>query len=62
MGYDWVYDNYSGNDLKNLIQNKNVKYMYCDVRTIDTAADIKPYLKKLIMERGSVKVWELEAK
>lgn len=61
MGYAWVYDNYAGQDLQNLIDNKGVQYMYCSVRTIDTAADIRLLLKRLVMQRGVVKVWELQS-
>lgn len=61
-GYLWYCDTYPAADLRLLIDEKQVKYMYCTVRTIDSAADIQPFLKRLILQRGSVKVWELQTK
>jgi hypothetical protein len=48
-------------DMKNLIEQKHVRYLYCDTRGVDSAADIQPFLKRLIMQRGSYKVWELQS-
>lgn len=59
-GYAWCCDTYSADSLRKLIDKNGVRYMYCTVRTIDSAADIQPFLKRLILQRGSVKVWELQ--
>jgi hypothetical protein len=46
--------------IKDMIQNKNVKYMYSNSRKIDTAAAVQPYLDSLILQRGTIKVFKLK--
>jgi hypothetical protein len=59
-GYFYMTDTCNPIDVKFLVEAKNVKYLYCTVRSLDSAQSMLPFLKRLVMQRGSVKVWELQ--
>jgi len=56
----WAFDNdlINAQSLKEMI-NKGAQYLYSDSRNIDTNKDISPFLDKLILERGSIRVYSL---
>lgn len=59
-GYSFSTDTFNPVDMKYLIEDKKTAYMYCNIRSVDSAASLQPFLKRLVMKRGSVKVWELQ--
>jgi len=57
----WAYhdDNLTANDLKEDI-NKGAKYLYTDSEKINSDKSIHPFLEKLILEKGSIRIYKLK--
>lgn len=60
MGYVFNVDKLDIDWIDDLVRNHDVRYMYSDSRNTDTADSFQPYIKRLITQKGSVKVFELE--
>jgi len=58
-GWRFQKDDLSVNVLKSFI-NDGAEYFYSDSRAIDEAEEIQPFLKKIILKKGSVHVFELQ--
>jgi hypothetical protein len=60
MGYVFYNDYLPWNWMEDMILNKSIHYMYSDSRKIDEDPLFQKYIKKEIMEAGSVRVFELK--
>lgn len=58
-GWAFNNDNLTANDLKEDI-SKGAKYLYTDSRKIDSDISIQPFLEKLILEKGSIRIYKLK--
>ncbi len=58
-GWRFQHDDLSKDVLDSFIKD-GATYFYSDSRTIDEAKNIQPYLEKMILERGSVRVFKLQ--
>lgn len=58
-GWGFDHDNLSYFQMKKMIR-EGAKYLYSDSRSIDTHQDIMPLLDHLVLEKGSVRVYELK--
>jgi hypothetical protein len=58
-GWGFDNDNLTPQGLQTMIE-KGAGYLYSDSRTIDTNSEIVPYLDKLVLEKGSVKIFSLK--
>jgi hypothetical protein len=58
-GWSFHADNLSSEKIKTMIQN-GAEYLYSDSRHIDQNAEIKPLLEKMILQKGSVRVYKLK--
>lgn len=43
-----------------MIKNYNVEYMYSDSREVDESLEFQQYVNQLILEAGTIKVFELK--
>lgn len=57
-GWGIADDNLHGQDIKTMIRD-GAEYLYSDSRKIDSDKKISPFLEKLVLERGSIKVYRL---
>lgn len=57
-GWGFQRDSLPGTALRQMIE-QGAEYLYSDSRIIDENEEIMPYLDRLILERGSVKVYRL---
>jgi len=46
--------------VEDMVLNRGVTYMYSDSRKVDTNPEVSQYFEKLVMERGTVKVFKLK--
>lgn len=59
MGYIFQ-DNYlPASWIQEMIDNKNVTYMYSDSRIVDEHPDVQPLLDTMLMEAGTIRVFKL---
>ena len=58
-GWGFDKDNLNAENMKAMIC-KGASYLYSDSRQIDTNKNIMPLLDKLVLEKGSVKVYSLK--
>ena len=59
-GFVFYNDNLQGLWVKDMKARYDVRYIYSDSRKIDTDPTINQYFKTLLLERGSVRVYELK--
>lgn len=60
QGFIFFNDHLPAGWVKDMIQNKGIKYMYSDSRKVDENPEIQPYLDSLILQRGTIKVFKLK--
>jgi hypothetical protein len=58
-GWGFHNDNLTPIKLKDMIE-KGAEYLYADSRNIDSNSEITVYLDKLILEKGTIKVFSLK--
>lgn len=58
-GWGFDHNNLTGEKLHNMIED-GAKYLYSDSRQIDDNQQIAPFLDKLIMEKGSIRIYSLK--
>ena len=58
-GWGFQDDNLSANELADNIR-KGAQYLYIDSRKIDNNPTIQPFLEKLIIEKGSIRIYKLK--
>ena len=58
-GWGFDSDNFSSDKLWKII-NEGAEYLYSDSRKVDENKDISKYLDKLVLQRGSVKIFSLK--
>ncbi len=58
--YIFFNDHLPAGWIKDMIQNKGVKYMYSDSRKVDENPEVQPYLDSLLLQRGTIKVFKLK--
>lgn len=61
MGYIFQNDYLPAPWLADMIDNKQVRYLYSDSRVVDESPDIQPYLDTLLLEAGTIRVFRLVA-
>jgi hypothetical protein len=59
-GYIVCNEFYSPEQLQDLIVDKKVRYMYSNDRNVDSNEIYLPFIKKQILQRGDIKVFELQ--
>jgi hypothetical protein len=57
----FVNEHLPGLWVEDMITRYGTKYMYCDSRNVDINPEISQHIEKLIMERGTVRVYELKS-
>ena len=60
MGYTFRYDHLPIGWIDDMVRNYDVRYMYSDSREVDESADFQKYLKRVMLQKGSIKVIELQ--
>ncbi len=58
-GWGFHDDNLTSNMLKTMIE-KGAKYLYVDSKILNSNIELAPYLDKMIMEKGTIKVYSLK--
>lgn len=62
MGYVFHHDYLPAPWIREMIDNKEVKYMYSDSRIVDEHPEVQPLLDTLLLEAGSIRVFRLVGK
>lgn len=61
QGYIFNNDHLPTEWIVDLIMNRRLKYMYSDSRAVDERADVRPLLDSMLLDAGSIHVWQLKS-
>lgn len=60
MGYVFANDYLPIHWIDDMVRNKHIHYMYSDSRIVDEGPEFQKYIRRLLLETGSVRVFELQ--